>query len=670
MAYRARLLALAGPLVLVAAAVVSVPGTAVAATQRTVWTVGAGATGPLGDGATSNRATFGPTGQLPDIAQVSGGRDHVLALDATGQVWAWGDDSDGQIGIGSRVAALSPVAVPGLTDATEVDAGHYHSLALLADGTVRAWGYNVSGQLGDGSTTLRTSPVQVTGLSTVVDVSGGRDLSLAVLADGTVRSWGLNSSGELGDGTTTSSDVPVQVSGLTGVVHVAAGRDHALALKADGTVWAWGLNSSGQLGDGTKTMRRAPVQVIGVADAVAIAAGADHSLALLADGTVMDWGENGRAELGDGSTTDRPTAVVVAGLPPVAHVDAGRDQTLAVTTGGQLWGWGFDDAGQLGDGSTVNALTPERIGTFTDAVEASGGRDYSVLLRATPADSTPPTVPGQPVATSTVPGQVDLTWAASTDDLATTITYSVYRDGGASAVGTVVSASTGSVTWSDTGLVGGTTHTYTVTASDGVNSSPPSVASDPVTVASGGGGQLFSDGFDAGLAAWSPVVGLSLDGTIAPPSGSPPSVRAAPVARTAYAQHTLVPAQPTVCLTASVLVTARPASGNVVLLKLRTAAKVSVGRLVMTSAGRLSVRADLPGTTFTTTATLPIGQWHDVRLCVTTGAAGGMTLGLDGTLVRSWVVGTGSTPIGVVQIGSDTAATVVVNYDDVVATSG
>ena len=653
------------------------PGTAAAATDATgtvgaVWTVGAGPNGQLGNGTTGNRAAFGTVSNLgATISQVSGGREHVLALDTSGHVWAWGDGPMGQIGNGSMADRTTPTQVPGISTAVQVAAGHYHSMALLADGTARAWGYNSFGQLGDGSTTNRSSPVTVSGLSNLVELAGGRDLSLGLRSDGTVWAWGLDTDGELGDGGSANRSRPVQVSGLTSVVHVAAGRDHGLAVKSDGTVWTWGLNTSGQLGDGTKVARHTPVKVIGIGTAVDVASGADDSLALLANGQVMAWGENGRGQLGNGKTTDAPTPAVVAGLPPVAHIDSGRDHSLAVTTSGQLWDWGFDDAGQLGDGKTANRLSPQQIPGISDAIEASGGRNYSVLLRGSsgPPDTTPPTVPGQPSGSSTTAGQVDLSWAAATDDQATTITYRVFRDGGGSAVGSVSSSSTGTVSWSDTGLVAGSVHTYTVTASDGTNTSAPSPASDPVTVASGGSSTLFTDGFDGGLGAWTTVGPVSLDSARAAPTGTAPSVRTAPANQAADLIRTLSAGEPRVCTTVDVLVGALPPSGTTLnLIRVRTSANAFIARVYVTSAGKLSVRSDAGAATFTTSAGLTVGTWASVQLCVTTGATGGMSLALNGSTVKAWTTSTGSTPIDQVQLGDDGARTAVVNYDDVVAT--
>ena len=44
-------------------------------------------------------------------------------------------------------------------------------------------------------------------------------------------------------------------------------------------------------------------------------------------------------------------------------------------------------------------------------------------------DHESPTAPGTPSATSNVAGQVSVTWPASTDNIATTLSYQVFRDG-------------------------------------------------------------------------------------------------------------------------------------------------------------------------------------------------------------------------------------------------
>ena len=54
-------------------------------------------------------------------------------------------------------------------------------------------------------------------------------------------------------------------------------------------------------------------------------------------------------------------------------------------------------------------------------------------------------------------------------------------------------------------------------------------------------------------------------------------------------------------------------------LKLRNGAGSSIGRIWVSSAGQLSVRADVTGAQFTTAATVAPGTWNRLGLCVTVG---------------------------------------------------
>jgi parallel beta-helix repeat protein len=94
----------------------------------------------------------------------------------------------------------------------------------------------------------------------------------------------------------------------------------------------------------------------------------------------------------------------------------------------------FDDAGNVSAASApVNASTPS-------------------------SDVTPPTVPSGVTATAISNTQIDLVWAASTDNIGVT-GYSVYRNH-------VLAGTTPGTVWSDTGLTPGTLYSYNVAAFD------------------------------------------------------------------------------------------------------------------------------------------------------------------------------------------------------------
>jgi len=280
-------------------------------------------------------------------------------------------------------------------------------------------------------------------------------------------------------------------------------------------------------------------------------------------------------------------------------------------------------------------------------------------------DGVPPTPPGKPSGSSNAPGTIDLTWAASTDDQATSLTYNVFRDGGTTPVGSVTSSSTATVAFTDTGLMGGSTHTYEVEASDGVNGSGRSAPSDPITVLAGPA-PVFQDGFGSGLGAWINVNNLALDSVSFPPGSSPPSVRGSVASARAYAEHDMSASYPSLCLSAAVNVTS--STGSVALLKLRTAGGQSIGRVFIDSGRVLKVRGDISGSVFSSGVVLPTG-WSTLGLCGTVGSTGTFTLALNGSPLGTWTTNNGTTQIGRIQIGDDLAKTWTVNYDDVIVTA-
>ena len=77
---------------------------------------------------------------------------------------------------------------------------------------------------------------------------------------------------------------------------------------------------------------------------------------------------------------------------------------------------------------------------------------------SSPPDTTPPSVPVNLAATSTSPAQINISWNASTDNVAVS-GYKVFRGGSQIATTTLVS-------YSDSGLTPSTTYTYTISAFD------------------------------------------------------------------------------------------------------------------------------------------------------------------------------------------------------------
>jgi RHS repeat-associated protein len=110
--------------------------------------------------------------------------------------------------------------------------------------------------------------------------------------------------------------------------------------------------------------------------------------------------------------------------------------------------------------STAYSYTIAALDAAANASAQSSAAGATTPSGSTPSDTTPPSTPTGLSGTPVAAGRIDLAWTASTDNVGVA-GYNVYRD--AVKVNTVP---VGSASYSDTGLVGGANHTYTVKAVD------------------------------------------------------------------------------------------------------------------------------------------------------------------------------------------------------------
>src|SRR5581483_4884057 len=103
------------------------------------------------------------------------------------------------------------------------------------------------------------------------------------------------------------------------------------------------------------------------------------------------------------------------------------------------------------------------------AADAAGNLSaYSATASATTApagDTTPPTAPGSLTAAAAGSSQINLAWAASTDDVGVT-GYRVERCQGAGCTSFAQIATPAGTSYGDTGLAAGTSYSYRVRAAD------------------------------------------------------------------------------------------------------------------------------------------------------------------------------------------------------------
>jgi PKD repeat protein len=160
---------------------------------------------------------------------------------------------------------------------------------------------------------------------------------------------------------------------------------------------------------------------------------------------------------------------------PISFTDTSTNAPTA-------WNWTFDD------GTTSHLQNPShswaQAGIYTVGLVAfnSAGASTPATKHITVNDDlVAPSTPTGLAATPASQTEIDLAWGASTDNVAVT-GYEVFSDGSTAPLATT---SPGTLTYADTGLAAGSTHSYTVLAVDGAGNR--SVAAGPVSATTASG---------------------------------------------------------------------------------------------------------------------------------------------------------------------------------------
>jgi alpha-tubulin suppressor-like RCC1 family protein len=147
--------------------------------------------GQLGDGTSNNRLTPVLVRGVSNAIAVAAGSAFSAALLGDGTVMTWGHGSGalGRPGIAVNGPNAVPALVPHATDVAAISAGAQHVLALTRAGRVIAWGEQNAGQVGRATTPALAAAVPISGDVRVVYATSMT--SFAILADGTLMVWGL-----------------------------------------------------------------------------------------------------------------------------------------------------------------------------------------------------------------------------------------------------------------------------------------------------------------------------------------------------------------------------------------------------------------------------------------------------------------------------------------------
>ncbi|XP_071491123.1 E3 ISG15--protein ligase Herc6-like [Diadema antillarum] len=150
------------------------------------------------------------------LVDLTGGKEHFVAMSTEGKIYSWGANSrqqlgrwekkknrnKGRTGMKGKFSHISEVE--GLTEqkVIQIACGDYHCLALTRTGKLFTWGANDCSQLGldSGSKEDVSQPTEVERLRGVPlsKIAAGGTHSVAVTTSGRALVWGNNEYGQLG----------------------------------------------------------------------------------------------------------------------------------------------------------------------------------------------------------------------------------------------------------------------------------------------------------------------------------------------------------------------------------------------------------------------------------------------------------------------------------------
>ncbi|XP_004512057.1 ultraviolet-B receptor UVR8 isoform X2 [Cicer arietinum] len=313
------------------------------------------------------------------------------AVGEDGSVWVWGKSKRGQLGLGKHIIeAVAPSRVEALSgeNVAKVSFGWGHALALTVDGKLFGWGYYADGRIGNmRNGHLKSSPLD----STLNAFSNNTQFESSDLEVAEKRVL---------QGMEKENNMPIiweprLVEELRGihVVDIACGLDHSLVLCRDGSLLSCGSNVYGQLGRAREDLGFFPVDINFTP--VSIAAGLGHSLVICqldeSDGSVIvgttniaSWGWNISSQLGRSGPANFPALIDALAEENPVSVSAGRAHSVALTSKGEMWVWGSGKNGRLGLGSSVDEVEPFYLDSLEgfQILQAVSGFDHNLVLVA------------------------------------------------------------------------------------------------------------------------------------------------------------------------------------------------------------------------------------------------------------------------------------------------
>ena len=356
----------------------------------------------------------------------------------------------------------------------------------------------------------------------------------------------------------------------------------------------------------------------------------------------------------DATNPTSPTGLTAAGVPGQNQINLSWTASTdnVGVTGYRIYRDGSATPLDSVGGSTTTysdtTVAPGTQYTYTvTAIDAAGNESLpSNSATATGSDTVAPLPPTTVMATAVSDTQINLAWSGASDNVGVT-GYQIFRNGGATPIAIVGASPT---TYSNTGLSGGTAYSYTIKAVDAAgNVSGASTAASATT-------PLFADGFETGnLSKWTSVSGLAVQNT---------NVFAGSWAAEAQSKNAADFASKTLPATYTSLyyrmrvkiLQGKPDTVDV--LRLRTASGGNLMSIFYNDKKNLGYRNDVTNTSQTSTTSLAVGTWYEIKVhLVVNGASSQTEVWLNGTKITalSRTDSFGTTPIGQIVAGETTA---------------
>jgi hypothetical protein len=263
------------------------------------------------------------------LSEIALGQEHVVAVNAQGNVFTWGNNSFGQLGVGDFLPRDQPTIVPLPDRQSHVAAGDFFSLSHSGrPSEVYAWGCGQQGCLGDGDDKNGNLPGKIKAFHNKVVklLVAGAEHAAAVISQDMERPisrdllflWGSDAFGQLGRGSQRTGGravLPsfVYVPEKSAIERVSLGWAHSALVTASGQVYTCGYNHYGQLGNGNykNSGKFAPLNLPELVGNVACGMG--HTLFLTVTGKLWGCGRSMEGQLGFQSQIGRTIPIEIVG---------------------------------------------------------------------------------------------------------------------------------------------------------------------------------------------------------------------------------------------------------------------------------------------------------------------------------------------------------------------